>query len=145
MSKAKRRTLPPQAPDRKDLIVLAADKNTAQSIEGLLSRSPALNIRTMTFEIIIHPGHDPGCFGQSAGLLAVYRKTHTHALVVFDREGCGQEDLVREDLEARVEQQLSATGLQSCSAIVIDPELERMGLESFAARCDGAWLGRHGD
>jgi hypothetical protein len=125
MSKAKRRS-PPPAPAGRDLIVLAADKNTAQSVEGLLGRTHSLQIRAVTFEVIVHPQHDPGCFGQSRGVLAVYQKTHAYALVVFDREGCGREQLTREQLEAHVEEELSATGWRNRSAaIVIDPELER--------------------
>jgi hypothetical protein len=126
MSKAKRRRPQPPAPPRRDLVILAADKDTAQTIEGLLSRSASLQIRAVTSDIIVHPQHDPGCLGQSPGILAVYLKTHSYALVVFDREGCGQEKNSRASLEADVQAQLSTTGWQDRSAaIVIDPELER--------------------
>ena len=73
----------------------------------------------------MHPQHDPGCFGQSVGILAVYQNTHSRAVVVFDREGCGQEQFTREQLEARVEEELAANGWKDrSSVIVIDPELE---------------------
>jgi hypothetical protein len=109
----------------RDLVVLAADKLAAQSVEGLLGRTPSLQIRAVSYDIAVHPQHDPGCLGQSPGLLAVYLKTHSHALVVFDREGSGQEQSTRQELEAQVEGQLARAGWEGKSAvIVIDPELE---------------------
>jgi len=58
-------------------------------------------------------------------LLKVYQKTHDHALVVFDREGCGQEQLTRKELEAHVEQALTEDGWPGNAAVVvIDLELE---------------------
>lgn len=124
MSKAKRRAAPPPPPAR-DLVVLAADKNTSESIRGLLGRHAALQIKRVAFDVIVHPQHDPGCLGQSSDLLTVYQKSHRYALVVFDREGCGQEHLAREELEEQVEQQVAGKGWKSRSAVVvIDPELE---------------------
>lgn len=125
MSKAKRRITPTPPSANRDLIVLAADKNTSESVRALLGRPAALQIRALTFDVVVHPQHDPGCLGQSSGLLAVYQKTHTRALVVFDREGCGQEQVPREALEAQVEQQLVAAGWSNrIAVIVLDPELE---------------------
>ena len=126
MSKARRRPAPPPpAAAQRDLVVLAADKDAAQAVEGLLvERAASLQIRAVAFDIVVHPQHDPGCYGQSRGLLAVYQKSHGHALVVFDREGCGQEQLTREELEAEVEQQLAADWADKAAVIVIDPELE---------------------
>ena len=123
MSKAKRKPTP--VLPKRDLIVLAADKNTAASIEGILGRTDSLRIRSVTTDIIVHPQHDPGCLGQSVGILASYQRSHSRAVVVFDREGSGQEQLTREQLETRVEEELSANGWKDRSAvIVIDPELE---------------------
>ena len=122
MSKAKRKLTSPQ-PSR-DLVVLAADKNIAESIEGILGRTDSLRIRSVTSDIVVHPQHDPGCFGQSVGILAVYQHAHSHA-IVFDRDGSGQEQFTREELESRVEEKLAANGWKNRSTvIVIDPELE---------------------
>jgi hypothetical protein len=74
---------------------------------------------------VVHPHRDPGCLSQSLDILTLYRNTYLHALVLFDREGSGQEHLAREQLEDRVEQQLNTAGWQGQSrAIVLDPELE---------------------
>lgn len=123
MSKKSHRPQPAPVPSR-DLIVLAADKDMAKSIEGLLGRTAALQIRSVTYDIVVHPSHDPGCYGQSRGLLAVYQKSHRHALVIFDREGSGQEKTSREALEAKVEQDLAADWKGKAAVMVIDPELE---------------------
>jgi len=56
--------------------------------------------------------------------LASYRTTHARCLVVFDRVGCGAEQLSREELEAEVDAQLEKTGWKCRAVIVIDPELE---------------------
>jgi len=50
---------------------------------------------------------------------------YAHALVLFDREGCGQETKSREILEQAVEARLAGTGWSNrAGAVVIDPELE---------------------
>lgn len=108
-----------------DLVLLLADKNIEGAVTALLkSRCQALRIRTVNFKAITHPNHDPGCLNQSSALLATYRSLCRHALVVFDREGCGR-DLAREDLEKLVEAELAKSGWDNRGvAIVIDPELE---------------------
>jgi len=57
------------AEDPKDLVCLVADKNTEQSILTLLDRPEALAIRRVTFDILIHPEHDPGCLLRSPEFL----------------------------------------------------------------------------
>jgi hypothetical protein len=47
-----------------------------------------------------------------------------HALVLFDREGCGRENLTRQQLEERVEIELYRSGWQQAAAVVLEPELE---------------------
>jgi hypothetical protein len=125
MSRTRRRTpTPPSQAAKRNLIVLAADKNTAQAVEGLLGRTASLQLRAVTFDILVHPQHDSGCYGQSPGVLGVYQKTHEHALVIFDREGSGQEQSTREELEAAAEQQLAVGWGSNAAVVVIDPELE---------------------
>lgn len=44
---------------------------------------------------------------------------------MFDRDGCGQEDKCREDIETIVEEKLSSSGWNNRAvAVVIEPELE---------------------
>ena len=94
----------------RDLVVLAADKDTAQALEGLLSkRPPALGIRPISYDMLVHPQHDPGCLLESGGLLSPFSHSHRNALVVFDREGCGRESSSRAELETTVEWDLKGT------------------------------------
>lgn len=114
-----------EAAPQSDLVLLSADKNMEGAVTALLnSRCQALKIRSVNFTPITHPRRDPGCLNQSTGLLATYRDRCRHALVVFDRDGCGRSD-AREALEASVEADLAKSGWgDRAAAIAIDPELE---------------------
>jgi hypothetical protein len=109
---------------RRDLVVLVADKSIALAISGLLQRTQALGVRRIDCEIRIHQQHDPGCRVDAAAFLRPYASQFEHALVVFDRDGCGS-DAPRQEIEERVESELlrSGWGRRAC-AVVIDPELE---------------------
>ncbi len=109
----------------RDLVVLAADKDTEQALVGLLStRAASLQIRPLQFDTAIHPQHDPGCLLESGGILARYLRSHHRAVVILDREGCGREALSRIELEAIIEGDLSRMWGDRVSVIVNDPELE---------------------
>ena len=58
--------------------------------------------------------------------MRLYAKTCRHGLVVFDREGCGQDEhKSRGELEEVVQQELAANGwTDRAEVLVIDPELE---------------------
>ena len=73
---------------RKDLIVLVADKDMEFALRGLLGRGQSLGIYMPCYDILVHSGHDPGCFRRGHHLLRPFYRSHTHALVIFDREGC---------------------------------------------------------
>lgn len=108
-----------------DLVVLLADKDMEVTVSGLLARSQALAIRTISVDIYRHPQRDPGCRLRSADFLRSFSRQYRYALVMFDREGCGGGEATRQELESAVEERLRVTGWQDrASAIVIDPELE---------------------
>jgi hypothetical protein len=110
----------------KDLIILVADQNMRDCIEGLIPRLPhVLNIPPFTYDIFVHSNRDPGCRTQSPAFLASFQNKYRFGLVIFDKEGCGKELLSRSELEAEVETLLSITGWRDrAKVIVIDPELE---------------------
>lgn len=111
--------------DIRDLIILTSCKNSEHAIKGILSRQEALGIHNVTYDIKINSKRDPGCLLISHDILRLYLKRYSHAIVVFDREGCGQEKKPTRDLEKRVETLLSRNGWGShAAAIVIDPELD---------------------
>lgn len=107
-----------------DLIVLVADKSMSQAIAGLLRRSQALGVRGIDYRISVHQQHDAGCRLDAAAFLRPLASRFEHALVLFDREGCGSE-APREEIEGQVEDELRRNGW-GCRArtVVIDPELE---------------------
>jgi len=86
----------------KDLIILVADLDTENVLLGLLPRlEHVYGTRKFTFDIKRHPYRDPGCFTGSTDFLRPFSIQYRHALVVFDREGSGQEKLMREAIEQK--------------------------------------------
>ena len=108
----------------KDLVILVADNDAELAVRQMLSRDSALGIRPVHWDIYRHPERDPGCRLQCAQFLRPFLRTHEHAMVVFDREGCGSPDS-RHDLEEEAVELLARNGWTGrCAAIALDPELE---------------------
>ena len=108
----------------RDLVVLTADGNAEHGVRALLGRTAALGIRDVDVESYVHPERDPGCLRRCQEFLRPQLKRFAHALVIFDREGCGDER-PRAELEADVEVRLAANGWRDRSAaIVVDPEFD---------------------
>jgi len=109
----------------RDLVVLVADKNLEFALRGILCRCRALRIKEIQPEIYVHPHRDPGCLRGGVDFLRPFINKCAHALIIFDREGCGQSNKSREQLESNVEEQLTKSGWDGRAAVVvIDPELE---------------------
>ena len=108
----------------RDLYVLVADQDMLQTIEGLLNRGPSLGIRPLKYAIAKHLQRDPGCRTNASQYLRGHITNYDYALVVFDRNGCG-DPAPREEIQHAVERDLAANGWRDRSkAVVIDPELE---------------------
>lgn len=108
-----------------DLVALVPDKQMEAAVRSLFQRHASLRIRPVTFELLVHPRRDPGCRSESVPLLSIYLSKSRYAIVLFDREGCGEEHLSREVLESQAEAAMEVSGWGGrSSAIVIDPELE---------------------
>ncbi len=109
----------------KDLVVLVADRDAKAVLESLLPRSKSLGIREICFQVYAHSERDPGCFLRCHDFLRCFQAKYSQALVLFDKEGCGREDMSRMEIEKEVEIRLSQSGWKDRSrAIVLDPELE---------------------
>jgi hypothetical protein len=109
----------------KDLVVLVADKNMEFTAKGILASYQKLGTRPITSDIYVHPGHDPGCYGKSGDFLRLFISSHKHAIVIFDHDGCGHEQLSRIELEQNLGNHLENSGwAERAVAIAIDPELE---------------------
>jgi hypothetical protein len=113
----------------KNLVLLVPDKNIEHTIKGVLTRHQALGIRQLVhqrdFDCFVHPEHDPGCLRTSENFLRPFANQYEQALVLFDREGCGKDQLSREAIEQEVEARLSQSGWNDrARVIVLDPEIE---------------------
>jgi len=109
----------------KDLVVLVADKNMEHTIKGLLGRPKSLGIRSIMYDLFIHPRRDPGCLNEAHEFLRPLAGGYEHALVLFDREGCGREKEGPDILANRVQEHLARNGRRArAEAVVLDPELE---------------------
>lgn len=109
----------------KDLVVLVADKNMEQTVKGLLSRHQSLGICPVSHDTFVHPRRDPGCLNEAHDFLRPLASGYNHALVIFDREGCGREQEGAEALAEKVKQRLASNGWpERTEVIVLDPELE---------------------
>ena len=111
----------------KDLILLVADLDTENVLLGLLPRlRQVCGTRDFTFEIKRHPYRDAGCLSGSVDFLRPFCNHFRHALVVFDKEGSGQERNQREEIEAQLESDLTSNGWAEGNAkvIAINPEVE---------------------
>jgi hypothetical protein len=130
--------------EQDDLICLVADRSIEAAVVGLLSRPKAIGIRRVKYVIRSHPEKDPGCYRHAHNFLSAFRKRYAHALVIFDREGCGNEGRSREELEEEVEGRLAGGGWRDrVRAVVLDPELE-CWVWSDSPHVDAAlgWQGR---
>jgi hypothetical protein len=111
----------------KDLIVAVADSYQEKVMEALLPRIPiSSGTRPFSFDIVRNPGNDSGSYNDSHELLRPAIKQYYFALVVFDFEGTGIENIKsREDAELTVENLLSINGWDGRNAVaVIKPEVE---------------------
>lgn len=111
--------------NRKDLIILAADKDMEFALKGVISQTHSLRIHPIKYHSYSHPEHDPGCLLRGHEFLRSFVGQYKHALVVLDRDGCGRDTCEREILERELEERLSVSGWEdNAAAIVIQPELE---------------------
>jgi hypothetical protein len=110
----------------KDLVILVADMDMEETVKGLLSRPRALGLQTgIAFDVFKHPRHDPGVFHEADKFLRPLQGQYRYAVVMLDREGCGQESQSAEAIEGSVQGRLDGVGWEGRSAvIVLDPELE---------------------
>ena len=108
----------------KDLVVLVPDKDVRFGIDGLLSRYQSLNIRMISYEIFIHPMHDPGVYHDAANFLRPFSNQYSYALAFLDREGSGQQGSA-EEIAEHIKRDIERNGWPTRAEVVVfDPELE---------------------
>jgi hypothetical protein len=115
---------------KRDLFVVVADLDAEHAIKTLLcSRQKALEIEIdfdPATDLLRYIGRDPGCCKNAVDLLRAPQSSHKHAILFFDKDGCGEEEKKREEIEAGIEKQLQKNGwlVDSVAVIIFDPELE---------------------
>jgi hypothetical protein len=109
----------------KDLIVLVPDKNVQFGMEGLLSRFRPLNMKQISYEIFVHPLHDPGVYHDAAKFLRSFSNQYLYALVFLDREGSGREKDPSEKIAGKVKREIERNGWPDRGEVIVfDPEME---------------------
>ena len=128
------------------LLVLAADRDIEEALKAILDRPESLGMRRVLFECRRHPNRDAGCRANAADFLRPFQRSFSHAIVVFDRAGCGSSE-PRSVIEQHVQFELARNGWQDRgNAIVIDPELEVWLWSNSPAVLRGlGWNGGYGE
>jgi hypothetical protein len=113
----------------KDLVVLVADNDAANAVQGLLTRHQSLGVRPFSkdkVDLFRHFQRDSGCYKEADNYLRPFLRMYGFALVMFDRHGSGAEhSRTAEEIESHVEACLCRAGWEGrCAVIVPDPELE---------------------
>ena len=107
-----------------DLVCLVADKSMEAAVSALLDR-PALGIRQITKEVLVHQERDPGCCYYPMKVLSAYRYSAEHALIILDHDWDGVPRTSGEELESFIEDKLKREGMGGWAVpVVIEPELE---------------------
>ena len=110
---------------KKDLVVLAADKDMEYALKGLFARPQALDIRPVEVDVLVHPQHDPACARRGVAFLSNLSERYHHGLLMFDHEGSGREkESVREIQESLNAGFADSVWGDRAKAIVLSPELE---------------------
>jgi hypothetical protein len=108
-----------------DLLILVADRNMEAAVAGILARRKSLGIRQIVTDLRRHPRKDSGCCREGVEYLRAFSESYRRALLMFDREGCGREEMSALELETALEAELKSSEWSDRAAvIVLDPELE---------------------
>lgn len=110
---------------KKDLIVLVADKNMENAIDGILPRYQSIGTHPISYSIKVHPHRDSGVRKTGAELLRTQLHLFRHALMIYDFEGAGREEKTAKNLEDDGDKLLRRVGWgNQARTIVIHPELD---------------------
>lgn len=118
---------------KRPCVILVADSNMAAAFKGYFSRDRwDLSLSCSRFEfnpelggdLLVAEDADPGVFTRAHSYLEPYQASHSHVLVVLDREWEGSPG--KQVIEQRITGNLVASGWapDKVKVIAIDPELE---------------------
>lgn len=130
---------------KKDLVVLAADKDMEHALKGLFTRPEALDIRPIQVDILVHPQHDPACARRGVAFLSNLSERYRHGLLMFDHKGSGREQESAQDIQRSLDAEFSRSAWgDRAKTIVLSPELEVwIWTESPHVEAVTGWKDRH--
>lgn len=109
----------------KDLVLLVADRHQEAVVKALLKRPHSLGMRSVTYDLHVHPRRDPGCFHEAHTFLRTFRGDYKHGLVLFDASWAGAPSQNSRMLEDAVRQRFAQAHMSDwADVVVIAPELE---------------------
>jgi hypothetical protein len=109
---------------KKDLLIVAADKNMEFTLRGALTRHESLGIRPIEFEIKTHPGRDGGVRTNGPDFLTLHSSSFLHGILMFDYEGSGADQQPGVEIENELDSRLRSSWDDRAKAIVIEPEVD---------------------
>ena len=84
-----------------------------------------MGIKKISYDIRIHPDRDPGVYSKSSDFLRPFINKYSYAFVLFNHEGCGQEQKLKDKIEIEIKESLERNGWKDrVEVIVFEPELE---------------------
>lgn len=111
----------------KDLLLYAADADTAEFLGALLARPQAMQIRSITVQLERHIQRDAGMVSSGPELAGLYKGQFSKVMLVLDFHGCGREHRESpEQVAERLQERLDRVSWRAHSDVtVVKPEIER--------------------
>jgi hypothetical protein len=82
-------------------------------------------MRQISYEVFVHPMHDPGVYNDAANFLRPFSNQYSYVLVSLDREGSGQERDPSEEIAAKLKKEIERNGWEDRGEVIVfDPEVE---------------------
>ena len=126
--------------NKRELVILVADKDMAQALKGIFERPAALGIQAIEPVIHIETQHDAACAQRGVAFLSMFSENYHHGLLMFDHVGSGREHISAQELQENLNGEFRRTGWEErAKAVVLVPELEAWvwGLSPHVAEVAG--------
>lgn len=106
-----------------DLLVVVPDKTWEVVMAKILERHESIGVRNISARLAVVPGCDPGVRARGVAFAAELSRSHGHAILIFDHEGCGDPRAV-DVIEAEIRGLLKPHWSDRADVVVVSPEIE---------------------
>ena len=96
--------------NKRDLVILVADKDMAQALKGIFERPESMGIRAIDPVIHVETQHDAACAQRGVSFLSMFSENYRHGLLMFDHFGSGREQTSPQDLQDGLGNEFRQTG-----------------------------------